>query len=175
MRCIAVFALACWPLMAQINEVPRSGEDDPWRPLRFLLGTWEGRTQGGAAQASASGAYTFQLDLRNHVLARHTAGDTCKGPADFNCEHSDLLYVYRPGPGQLLKAIYFDNEGHVINYDVTTPEPNTAVFMSPATGPGPQFRLMYKLDGRVMKGAFQMRMPGQNDFRSYLEWAGAKK
>ncbi len=35
----------------------------------------------------------------------------CKGPDDFNCDHDDLLYIFRDSPGQPLKAIYFDNEG----------------------------------------------------------------
>lgn len=34
---------------------------------------------------------------------------------------------------------------------------------------------MYELKDAVMRGKFQMRMPGQNDWKSYLEWTGAKK
>jgi len=34
--------------------------------------------------------------------------------------------------GRPLKAIYFDNEGHVIHYDVSVPSPTTAVQSSPA-------------------------------------------
>ncbi len=67
----------------------------------------------------------------------------CKGPAGFDCEHGDFLYVYQDAPGQPYKAIYFDNEGHVIHYDVSTPTPTTAIFLSDASKPGPQFRLIY--------------------------------
>ncbi len=148
---------------------------DPWRSLQFLMGTWEAKTLGGSAGAASSGSYTFQLELRGHVLARHSANAGCKGPADFDCEHGDLLYVYPEPAGGSLKAIYFDNEGHVINYDVTTSAPNTAVFATPASQPGPQFRLVYELKERIMHGKFQMRMPGQNEFKSYLEWSGEKK
>lgn len=148
---------------------------DAWESLQFLVGTWEAKTQGGSAGAASSGTYTFQLELRNHVLARHTANEGCKGPADFDCEHGDLLYVYQDSAAQAPKAIYFDNEGHVIFYDVSNPRPNTAVFISAASKLGPQFRLIYELKERVMQGKFQMRMPGQSDFKSYLEWAGEKK
>jgi hypothetical protein len=148
---------------------------DPWNSLRFLLGTWEAKTQGGTAGAATSGTYTFQLELRSHVLARHTAGADCKGPSDFNCEHSDLLYLYAAPAGNTWKAIYFDNEGHVIHYDVTAPGANTAIFLSPASDPGPQYRLTYELRDRLMLGKFQIRFPGQSDFRSYLEWSGSKK
>ena len=140
-----------------------------------MIGTWEARTQGGSAAATSVGDYTFQLELGNHVLARHSSNAACKGPADFNCDHGDLLYIYRDSPDQPLKAIYFDNEGHVIHYDVTTPAPNIAILLSAPSPREPQYRLIYELKGKVMLGKFQLRMPGQSDFRSYLEWAGKRK
>ncbi len=83
---------------------------DSWGPLQFLVGTWGGTTQGGSAGAAGSGSYSFQPELRNHILARHSSSTGCKGPADFDCDHADLLYVYRDVSGQPYKAIYFDNE-----------------------------------------------------------------
>jgi hypothetical protein len=148
---------------------------DSWEPLRFLTGTWEAKTTGGSAQAASSGSYTFKFDLRNHVLARHSNTTGCKGPADFDCEHGDLLYIYEEAAGGSFKAIYFDNEGHVIHYDVTTPSAGTAVFLSSPAQPGPRFRLIYELKGTIMSGKFQMQMPGQSAFKSYLEWSGEKK
>jgi hypothetical protein len=145
---------------------------DPFAGLGFLQGTWNAK--GSGQGAVASGTYTFQLELGGHVLARHTTSkDSCKGPATFDCEHGDLLYVYPEGAG--LKAIYFDNEGHTLHYDVTTPDATTAVFLSDASQPGPQFQLMYSLKGGIMAGKFQMRMPGGGDWRSYLEWSGGMK
>jgi hypothetical protein len=148
----------------------KSGSADPFAALSFLQGTWDAKASGQGA--AASGTYTFRLELGGHVLARHsTSQEACKGPATFDCEHGDLLYVYPEGSG--LKAIYFDNEGHTIHYDVTTPEPGTVVFLSEAS-PGPQFRLMYVLKGDLMSGKFQMKMPGGSDWQSYLEWTGGK-
>ena len=77
-------------------------------------------------------------------------------------------------PGSALKADYFDSEGHVIHYDVTTPTPMSVVFLS-TPGPGPQFKLSYELSGKVMTGRFQMHMPGQGDWHTYLEWSGSRK
>jgi hypothetical protein len=85
------------------------------------------------------------------------------------------LYVYVEAPGQPLKAIYFDSEGHVIHYDISTPAPATAVFLSDGSVPGPQFRVVYTLKESIMSGKFQMRMPGQAEWHSYLEWSGVKK
>jgi hypothetical protein len=83
--------------------------------------------------------------------------------------------VYPDSSGTDLKAIYFDNEGHVIHYAVSSSIPGSVVFLSDPSVPGPQFRLMYELRERVLYGKFQLRVPGQNDFKSYLEWSGPKK
>jgi hypothetical protein len=146
---------------------------DPWASLRFLTGTWEAKTGGGTAEAKVIGIYSFQLELNDHILARHSSSASCKAPADFNCEHSDLLYLYPEGSA--IKANYFDNEGHTIHYDVTTPTPTTAIFLSDPATPGPQFRLVYERKDAILSGKFQMKMPGQAEFKSYLEWSGPKK
>jgi hypothetical protein len=157
------------PLCAQ--SVP-SGTNQ-WSALSFLEGTWDAKATGNGG-AAAMGSYTFRLELRDHILARHGDLSQCKGPSTFDCDHGDLLYIFRDAPTQPLKAIYFDNEGHVIHYDVSTPSPTSAVFLSDSSEPGPQFRLAYELKGRVMYGTFQMRMPGQQEWKSYLEWSGSK-
>lgn len=171
MKTLCMALLVCSSLQLMGQAAPGS---DPWKALSFLEGTWEAKAQGNAGEA-ASGRYTFQRELGGHILARHSTSDpTCKGPASFDCEHGDLLYVFEDGPGQPLKAIYFDSEGHAIHYDVSTPTPTSAIFLSEAAQ-GPQFRLVYELKAGVMSGKFQMRMPGQSDWRSYLEWSGAKR
>src|SRR5580704_15997813 len=90
------------------TNTPTTPDTDPLKPLSFLEGTWQAKTQGGSAGANATSTYTFERDLKGHVLARRTQGSSgCQGPATFDCAHSDL-YVY-PGPDhQTLKAIYLD-------------------------------------------------------------------
>ena len=149
---------------------------DSFLPLHFLEGTWEAKATRGSAAAESAGTYTFQRELGKRILARHSKTSTgCKGPETFDCDHGDLLYVYQEQPNQGLKAIYFDNEGHVIHYDVSTPTPNTAIFLSETSQQGPRFRLVYELKGTSMAGKFQMQIPGQADWKSYLEWTGSKK
>jgi hypothetical protein len=149
---------------------------NPFQQLSFLNGTWEAKTVNAPA-VTARGTYIFRTELNGHILARHSTSNSasCKGPADFDCDHGDLLYVYADAPGQPLRAIYFDNEGHVIHYTVTVPTAATAEFLSDSSQPGPQFRLLYELKGTAMSGKFQMRQPGQQDWHSYLEWTGSKK
>lgn len=148
---------------------------DPWAGLRFLLGSWEAKTTGGMAQAQASAGYAFRLELRDHLLARHSRTGACTATDDFDCQHSDLLYIYPAAAGQAFEAIYFDNEGHVIHYGITTPKPGTVVFLSDPAQPGQQYRLSYTFMDGVMSGQFEMKMPAQTDFTSYLEWSGKRQ
>jgi len=158
---------------ASLAQSPSPAVHDPWQPFAFLIGTWEAETSGGTAAAKVIGLYSFAPELNNHILARHSGNANCKAPASFDCEHSDLLYLYPQG--QSIKAIYFDNEGHVIHYGVTTPTATSAIFLSDPATPGPQFRLVYERKESILSGKFQMRMPGQSEFNSYLEWSGSKK
>jgi hypothetical protein len=109
------------------GSLPAQSAANPWKPFEFLIGTRESKTSGGSAGAASSGTYTFQAELKDHVLARHSSNSGCKGPADFDCLRGDLLYVYQEAAGQSYKAIYFDNEGHVIHCEVFIPAPATVV------------------------------------------------
>jgi hypothetical protein len=169
--CLALILGCSLQLTAQSASSPAP---DPWKALSFLEGTWEAKAQGNGGVA-ASGRYTFQRELGGRILARHSTSDpNCKGPASFDCAHGDLLYVFQEAPGEPLKAIYFDNEGHVIHYNVSTPTPTSVVFLSEPSQ-GPQFRLIYELKHTVMSGKFQMHMPGPGEWQSYLEWSGRKQ
>ena len=162
MRLPAIFVLICTGILNAQNQ---------WDALSFLEGTWDGATKAQASGVHANGTYIFRKEMGGHVLARHTSAAGCKGPADFNCEHSDLLYIYQDTRDQPLKAIYFDNEGHVIHYNIATTS-DSALLIS--DDPGPQFRLTYELKEGVMSGKFQMKPPRQAEFKSYLEWSGGK-
>ena len=163
---VALAAVAA-PAMAQTGS--------PWDGLAFLQGTWAANAKGPDG-AAVSGSYTFRSELDGHALARYSTRDgACKAPASFDCAHGDSLLVFQEMPGQPLKALYADNEGHVIHYDVSSPAPGVALFVSDPAAPGPRFRLSYELHGALMQGRFQMQMPGQADWKSYLEWSGARK
>ncbi|MGA3011435.1 MAG: hypothetical protein ABSD72_14345 [Terracidiphilus sp.] len=177
-RCVAFLAativlMACGVPALLSAQTP--GKTDPWAGVRFLLGSWGAKTTGGMAQAQASAGYAFRLELRDHVLARRSRSGACNAPDDFDCQHSDLFYVYPSGNGQTLQAIYFDNEGHVIHYDVSTPKPGTVVFLSDPAQPGPKFRLSYQLLDGIMTGKFELKMPAQTEFMGYLEWSGKRQ
>ena len=49
------------------------------------------------------------------------------------------------------------------------------VLLSDASPTAPQYRLTYTLLEGVMSGQFELQMPGQTQFTSYLEWSGKKR
>jgi hypothetical protein len=158
---------------------------DPLAQLDFLTGTWNAHSTSttGSATADVTGTYTFRRDLNGHALDRSTSADTCHGPNSFDCSHHDRLTIFSD-PNALaahhnsLLAFYIDSEGHVIYYAVSTPDPNTAIFLSQAAPTSPHFRLIYHLEGSgpsaIMTGKFQIAAPGSTDFHSYLEWSGTR-
>ena len=44
-----------------------------------------------------------------------------------------------------------------------------------ASASAPQFQLVYQLRDALMSGKFQMRMPGQAEWKSDLEWSDSGK
>ena len=85
-------------------QIAASALPDPWKSLAFLEGTWEANAAGSGG-AVVLGTYTFRSELKSHVLVRHAGSKSeCKGPADFDCNHSDLLYIYEDSPGQSLSG-----------------------------------------------------------------------
>src|SRR5580698_10576478 len=181
--CLILIAALCLPLAAQSPAaVPPAAT---LSALDFLVGTWAAKTNApaGTAGAQATGTYTFRRDINGRALQRTSSADSCKGPKDFDCTHSDQLTIFSDTHGlaahnAALFALYLDSEGHVIYYTITTPDPHTAIFLSQSPSGAPHFRLIYHLEGEgpkaIMTGKFQMAAPGSDDFHSYLEWSGPR-
>jgi hypothetical protein len=130
---------------------------DPLAPLKPLLGEWAGDPMAGPGQPTLALA-SFALDLDGKILVRRNHVEFPPGPgAKKGAVHEDLLVVWAEGNG--LRASYFDNEGHVIQYRVTVEGPRL-VFESAGAGPGPRFRLEYTPQGDAWMVAFSMAQPG---------------
>ena len=82
------------------------------------------------------------------------------------------MVIYPGATGDKAKAVYFDNEGHVIDYDAEwSADASTLTFIS-KPGMGPQFRLIYKkTDPNTFAVTFEMAPPGQTAFRPYTSGA----
>lgn len=175
MKVTQIAALVATFLASLAISAQSASTSDRLQAIAFLQGTWQANTNtNGSSGGSASGTYTFALDLNGHALQRSSSVDKCSGPNSFDCQHHDQLTVYADPTGALA-AFYIDSEGHVIQYTVATPDPTTAVFSSVGPAAAPHFKLVYHLEKGVMTGKFQGAPSGSTEFHSYLEWAGPKR
>ena len=155
---------------------PVAQEKDAWAPLQFLVGQWEGVGSGEPGEGG-SGASSFAFDLDRQVLVRTNRAEYPAKPGEkAGIVHKDLLIVYRQASDGKFRAIYFDNEGHVINYDVSFPSGQpSVVFESEASGKGPRFRLVYGIaPAGVLSVEFFIAPPG-GEFKSYVKGLLKKK
>lgn len=154
------------PKVTEAPKTPAATALDPeLAPYAFLLGDWE-----GLSADQELGAFSFETQVQGHVMVRHNKARVKEGM------HEDLLTMYATLQGEV-RALYVDNENHVIQYAVSATEnPKGAVFVSDEVPGAGRFRLAYELqaDGSV-RGSFQIAPPGKTEFRGYLAWTAKKK
>ena len=147
-----------------------SSDDDPWKSYRFLAGEWTGEGSGGPGKGS--GGFSFAWELREKVLVRRNRAEYPATQGRPASSHEDLMVIYRGEGVGPTRAIYFDSEGHVINYTATfSKDQRTLTFLSDAVPSGPRFRLSYtKAEGEVLRIKFEVAPPGKPDaFKTYLD------
>ncbi len=145
-----------------------------WESLQFLMGDWAGG--GGGAPGQGEGGFSFAPDLQGRILVRKNQAKypaTADRPA---FTHDDLMVVYQEAP-PAMRAVYFDNEGHVIHYTVeVSKDGNSAVFLSEPSTSGPRFRLTYAKTGAdTVSIKFEIAMPGKPDFAPYIDATARRK
>lgn len=154
----------------------QSDEAKNWKRWEFLLGNWVG--EGGGESGQGSGGFSFALDLQGKILVRKNRADypaTKERPA---YSHADLMVVYPEAGTKRERAIYFDNEGHVIHYGIEfSRDGRTVVFLSDVSASAPRYRLTYaeKSAGAVTI-KFEIAPPGKPDaFSKYIEAAARRE
>ena len=82
------------------------------------MGDWVGE---GGRPGQGTGRFSFRWDLQKHVLVRRGSAEFPAAQGRPVTVHEDLMVIY-PAPGSSgFRAVYFDNEGHVINYTISFP------------------------------------------------------
>ena len=143
--------------------------DDPWTGFRFLLGDWKGA--GSGAPGQSEGEFSFRLDLDGKILVRKNVTKFPVVADQPAVVHEDLMIVYPGKKGTPAHAIYFDSEGHVIEYTVSSVSADQLVFMSEPSPASPRFRLAYKQSDKAeLTIKFEIATPAKPEtFRVYLE------
>jgi hypothetical protein len=172
MKSKSIVLLACiffiLPLAAQ-QAAPAAD----WTSFQFLLGEWVGEGSGSPGQGG--GGFSFAADLQGQILVRRNHTEFPAGQGRPAAVHDDLLIVSQEPDGT--KAVYWDNEGHVIRYLVEFPAENLIIFISEKQSGAPRFRLFYqKLGDSKVDILFEMAAPDKPDeFRVYLHGSARKK
>jgi hypothetical protein len=143
--------------------------------LRFLTGTWTGEGKGEPGEGE--GEFSFSYDLQNKILVRKSFAVYPPSNDKPAYRHDDIMVIYKE-PEESMRSIYFDNEGHVINYSLNFSEDfSSLIFLSDYTTLSPRFRLTYtKVSSESLNIKFEIAPPGKPDeFSVYLEAAAKKK
>ncbi|MDP9042470.1 MAG: hypothetical protein M3N30_10865, partial [Bacteroidota bacterium] len=134
--------------------------------LNWLMGEWIG--EGTGKPGDGKGSFTFKEDLSGRILIRRNHSEYPPLGDKAGTVHDDLLVVYSDSLGNPSNAIYFDNEGHVINYHLSFTG-SVCIFLSQKSDTFPVFKLTYTLTGPdVINIKFEMSQNGGN-FITYTE------
>lgn len=136
-----------------------------------LMGTWTGEGSGNPGQGS--GTFTFAYNLDSNVIVRTSHSEYPAFGTKPAVIHDDLMIIY-PGNGKdFERAVYFDNERHVINYRITYADKGI-ILTSEKMPNTPVFRLTYTFseNGKVQT-RFEMSQDGEQFF-TYIEGSSSR-
>ena len=135
---------------------------NPWDQLQFLIGSWSSPLSGEPGEG-VKGASTFSYQLDQKIVVRNSRAEFAPAPGEKEgLVHEDLLIIFQQPGESGMRAIYFDNEGHIIQYKLSFPTGLAAVmFDSEATATSPRARLVYEAapDG-MLRTEFLVAVPG---------------
>jgi hypothetical protein len=148
-----------------------SQQKPSWDRWSWLTGEWIG--EGSGKPGDGGGTFSFKTDLDQNILVRKSHSEY---PATANKPqviHDDLMVVYPDFSGNPAKAIYFDNEGHTINYSITYSD-KSIILTSDKIPNVPIFKLTYSLlDNETVNTKFEMSQDGVKFF-TYIEGKSKK-
>jgi hypothetical protein len=138
--------------------------NDTWSRYKWLIGEWIGEGSGNPGQGK--GGFSLKEDLSGKVLVRHNHSEYPAANGKPAFIHDDLMVVYNDLNVNVPKAIYFDNEGHTINYSILFSD-KTITFLSDKIPNVPVFRLTYtSVDSHTIDIKFELSQDGEK-FTTY--------
>ena len=147
-----------------------------WDKLSMLTGEWV--AQGGGQPGQGEGSFSFQYDLDKKVMLRKNISEYPAAGNKPAITHRDLMIIYTSNKEDSLNAIYFDNEGHTINYTINFADGDKTIqFVSNPRENMPGFRLTYNFpDKDNMTVNFEIAPSGNAlNFKSYVKGSAHRK
>ena len=156
------------------THVTAQSANSSWQKLYALSGDWVGEGAGNPGQGG--GGFSFGYDLDKKIMIRKSHAEYPAAGNKPKIIHDDLMIIYR-GVSDSVKAIYFDSEGHSINYSINFLDDKTIQFVSNAQTTMPGFRLTYRFSNADnMMVDFEIAPPGDPEsFKSYVKGAAHRK
>lgn len=151
----------------------QSQTQEKWHNFEWLIGEWKG--EGSGQPGTGGGAFTFSYDLDKNIIVRRSHSEYDSGDKKSKVIHDDLMIIYPGSEEKSFKAIYFDNEKHVIEYSVSfNASDNSVILTSNRNANAPVFRLTYTPTGNgKVDTRFEMSPDGVN-FNIYIEGISRK-
>jgi hypothetical protein len=144
---------------------------DKWDKWSWLIGEWVGEGSGQPGQGG--GVFSFNPDLDKNILVRKSHSEYPATDTKTKVIHDDLMIVYPDFSGKTDKAIYFDNEGHTINYSVGFKD-RSIILTSEKLPNVPVFKLTYTLlQEDIVNTKFEISQDGER-FMTYIEGKSKK-
>ncbi len=168
-----VALVVCLAAAAAVGAAPTPASQaapavpDHWAAVRFLVGQWAG--EGSGRPGAGGGTFSFGFELDGSVLVRRDHSEYPAAGGRPAVVHDGLMVVYPQGSA--LAAVYFDNEGHVIRYQVSAAPPGSpVVFLSERAAGAPRYRLTYEPLARdEVMVTFEVAPPGEPPaFKAYV-------
>jgi hypothetical protein len=136
---------------------------------KALIGDWAG--DGGGQPGAATGRTSYRFEVGEHAIIRRNRADVAAGAGRPASVHEDLLVIFAGDKPGEARAVYIDNEDHVIHYTAAwSADGKTLTFVSDATPAAPRFKMTYTIqsaDSHVLD--FAIAPPGSPEgFKLYV-------
>jgi hypothetical protein len=153
-------------LLVSMFSTSFAQQNPSWEKWEWLIGEWIG--EGTGKPGKGGGFFTFAPDLDKKILVRKSHSEYPAADNKPKVTHNDLMIVYPDYTGNPSSAIYFDNEGHTINYSIVYSD-KSIVLTSNKIPDVPVFRLTYTmLDYETVNTKFEISKDGEK-FTTYIE------
>jgi len=140
------------------------------KPFGFLLGDWD----AVPGPAGETGGFGFKSSVQGRVMVRTNYANYPASAGKPASRHDDVMVM--AADGDIIRADYFDSEGHVIRYVARSPAARQVELVSEIKSGEPRYRLRYRMEADdTLHGEFEIAPPGKPDaFSRYLEWTARR-